>query len=277
MLDLAEHSVHLWFLDLQLEPRAIASLEDIHVQWLSERERQRFRRLQLPRRRQHYLMGKVFTRQVLSRYSALAPDAWQFVENAYGKPAIANPLPDDAAAPLCFNLSHSRQRFVLAVSRVAATGVDVEYCARKRRVSRLTQRYFTRAEANWLLGLPSGQQQEAFYQLWTLKEAYMKARGLGQALALDAFEYDLSRAGRIGFAPDTESASGSGVAAAHWCCWRLDDPLAPPDASDRYALALVLGTARGNEAALRPTAFRYGLRGEDAALPLTILASSEGV
>lgn len=278
MLTLAERSAHLWCLDLTREPRATAMLEEAHVAWLSDRERQRFRRLQLARRRQQYLLGKVFTRQVLSRYSNTAPDAWQFTENAHGKPFLAGGAGDQLSPALYFNLSHSRERFVLLVSRVAASGVDVEFCARKRRVSRLAQRYFTAAECAWLLALPAPEQQAAFYELWTLKEAYMKARGLGQALALDAFAFDLSHPGGIRFTPDRGAVLESGVQAGNWRCWRLVDPLAGAGDEDnnQYALALVLGLDSGldPEQVMSLAAYRYDLSGADEQLPAQVLATN---
>ncbi|GAB5499670.1 MAG: hypothetical protein PsegKO_19810 [Pseudohongiellaceae bacterium] len=286
MLKLAANSVHLWCLDLDHEPHAIGSLDQTHVDWLSDHERRRFRRLQLARRRQRYLLGKVFTRQVLSRYSATEPQAWQFAENAHGKPFIVGVEVDAQAPALHFNLSHSRQRFVLAVSRVPATGVDVEFCVRKRRVSRLAQRYFTAAESAWLLGLPASEQQQAFYQLWTLKEAYMKARGKGQALPLHGFAFDLSRPGLIGLQPDDNALPESRVVPGGWHCWRLADPMVDANCASRYAMSLVLGldsspevgkvTGVGASSAITLSAYRYSANGDDQQLALLIHAASAG-
>ena len=286
MLKLRANSVHLWCLDLDRQPHAITSLNQAHVDWLGDHERRRFRRLQLARRRRHYLLGKVFTRQVLSRYRATEPQAWQFAENAHGKPFIVDTEVDAQAPALHFNLTHSRERFVLAVSRVPATGVDVEFCARKRRVSRLAQRYFTAAESAWLLGLPASEQQQAFYQLWTLKEAYMKARGKGQALPLHGFAFDLSRPGWIGFQPDADAVSESRVVPGGWHCWRLADPLANANGESRYAMSLVLGLESSLEAGKAPgigsssaitlSAYRYSPDGDDQQLALVIHAASAG-
>ena len=137
--------------------------------------------------RRAFLAGKLFLREVLSHYSDRPADSWEFVENEYGKPALK-------AGPenLAFNLSHSRQGYMLALSRHGCTGADIEFSARSRRVRRLAGRYFSRPECDWLLGLSEADQQDGFYCLWTLKEATIKARGMGLALPLDSFSFDLA-------------------------------------------------------------------------------------
>jgi len=277
MLTLEGPDVDVWCLDVDQEPQVVSNLEDVHLGWLSEAEMRRYHRLQLPRPRQHFLLGKVFTRRVLSRYADMAPGAWQFSVNPHGKPFLAETAPGSPTPGLHFNLSHSRGRFVLAVSRMPVLGVDVEFSARKRRVSRLARRYFSRSECQWLLGLAPADQQAAFYQLWTLKEAFMKARGLGQALPLNAFSFDLSRAGVIGLQPDENAESETGISASHWRCWRLADPLQGSDVDSLYALALVVGDPVQQRLPANAclSFYRYGVEENECALPVEILAASD--
>ena len=118
---------------------------------------------------------------------------WQFTCNPFGKPQSRDGF--GAQAPY-FNLSHSHGRAVLALSRTPQIGVDIEFAGRERRISEIAHRYFADAEAQDLLALSGPAQQRRFYELWSLKEAYIKARGLGLAIPLKSFVYALSP-GRI--------------------------------------------------------------------------------
>jgi len=133
------------------------------------------------------LLGRVLMRVALSNYDrSVAAASWNFTHNDYGKPAISE---EQNSASLYFNLSHSVEKVVLAVSRFKDIGVDVQ-CARKsRRIAAISQRYFSGTEADELLILPEEQRQSRFYDLWTLKEAYIKACGKGFTIPLQHFSY----------------------------------------------------------------------------------------
>lgn len=271
MLSLEHDDVHVWTLAVSAAGALLDGLHDDPESWLGQRELDRLRRLQIRQRRRSYLLGKVFMRLVLSRYQAIEPGQWRFLENAHGKPSID---PQQLSRPLYFNLSHSRNRLVLAVSRCHYTGIDVEYSSRQRRVSRLVDRYFSAPETDWLSRLTPARQQQAFYQLWTLKEAYIKARGLGLALALDSFSFDLAQAQQIGFQQhDADSAL-----ALDWRFWRLRDPEADFDRSgEEYALALGLAADTESQAgvgAIRITSRRLHVEQEDEEVATVVLATS---
>jgi 4'-phosphopantetheinyl transferase len=68
-------------------------------------------------------------------------------------------------------------------------GVDVEFTGRLGKTVELADRFFTKAEVRDLRALPEAEQRDQFFRYWTLKEAYMKARGLGMALPLDQFGF----------------------------------------------------------------------------------------
>ncbi len=113
-----------------------------------------------------------FCRDVLSRYAARAPADWAFERVGEGKPRIVDP-----PLPLDFNLSHSGHWMVCAVSGGVAVGVDIEHVARKRDVMRLARRFFGAAEVEALEALPESERRSGFFDLWTLKESAVKARG----------------------------------------------------------------------------------------------------
>jgi 4'-phosphopantetheinyl transferase len=137
--------------------------------------------------RKQLLLGRVLMRVALSSYDrSVAPASWNFTHNDYGKPTISA---EQNQASLYFNLSHSTEMVVLAVSRFKDIGIDVECVRKPRRIAAIAQRYFSKNEAAQLLNLPEDQQQSRFYDLWTLKEAYVKACGMGLAIPLQHFSY----------------------------------------------------------------------------------------
>tara|TARA_R110002110_G_scaffold205066_1_gene416645 strand:- start:38434 stop:39075 length:642 start_codon:yes stop_codon:yes gene_type:complete len=123
---------------------------------------------------------------VLSQYASIAPDQWCFSRSANGKPQIAN-----AASKLAFNASDSGDYLACAVTRSAAVGVDLEYCATKRDVLRLAQRFFHPMEVARLESLSVADRQHAFHDYWTLKEAHIKALGATLGAALENTAFDL--------------------------------------------------------------------------------------
>jgi 4'-phosphopantetheinyl transferase len=150
--------------------------------------------------RVRYTLAHALVRHVLSRHAPLPPQAWRFFENDHGCPFVLDP---PAGAPgLHFNLSHTRGLIAVGVVTGRDLGVDVEFVDRG-----LTQdvagRFFAPDEVRDLRGLPEDQQPVAFFDYWTLKEAYIKARGLGLALPLDQFAFALraDRAPTIAFGP----------------------------------------------------------------------------
>ena len=205
--------IHLW--QLEQADFELSSLQSECLAWLTETELKRFQRYQFDRHRKQLLLGRVLMRTALSSYdTTISPAAWNFTPNQYGKPAISE---EQNLASLYFNLSHSAEKVVLAVSRFKDIGIDVE-CARKpRRIAAIAQRYFSDREVAQLLVLPQDQQQSRFYDLWTLKEAYIKACGMGLAIPLQHFSYGF--AGDDGLTVEFD-AQRNDVEAA-WQFWQL--------------------------------------------------------
>lgn len=151
--------------------------------WLDAEERAACDRFYFERDRNTYLTAHALVRTVLSRYAPVAPEAWRFERNQYGRPAIAG------GGSLQFNLSHTRGMVACLVVHDVEAGVDVEH---RRNVSlNVADRFFSPAEVSDLRALPESEQRHRFYELWTLKEAYIKARGMGLALSLSGFSYRL--------------------------------------------------------------------------------------
>ncbi len=113
-------------------------------------------------------------RQTLSRYSDTPAADWRFAVGAHGKPSVAAP-----AFPLAFNLSHTRGLAAVAVAPAGRVGCDVEHTGRRGRLEAIARRFFTPAELVTFEGLDEAGKRSRFFDIWTLKEAYTKARGLG--------------------------------------------------------------------------------------------------
>lgn len=128
-----------------------------------------------------------FKRRVLARYCALQPQQLRFDSGEHGKPVLLEP-----PIPLDFNLSHSGDLILCAVSNGAPLGVDLEHGARERDTLKLARRFFAANEVALLESLPQARQSALFYDLWTLKESAVKARGgaLAPGLRNWAFRID---------------------------------------------------------------------------------------
>ncbi len=167
---------------------------------LSEEERVKADRFIFPHDRDCFVAAHALVRVALSDYFARAPQDWSFVTNAWGKPRVdAN----DGSARLCFNLSHTRGHVAVAVALDREVGVDVERIAPSRADEEVARQLFAPAEFAAFQEEPEGGRAEAFFDVWTLKEAYIKAVGLGVALPLKDFAFTRDPL-RISFAPTLE-------------------------------------------------------------------------
>jgi len=180
-------SVHV---DLLLTDNAEAvAKRDHYLRLLSVDEHERMARLVFERDRHRFLLTRALVRTTLSRYGAVAPAAWQFIANVHGRPEI---LDRPAGVPdLRFNISHTDGLIACAVTIGREVGVDVEHVGR-RLTHDVAARFFAPTEVAHLQSLPEDEQERVFFDYWTLKEAYIKARGFGLALPLGDFAFHLS-------------------------------------------------------------------------------------
>jgi len=154
---------------------------------LSADELARYRRFLVSHAAQTFLAARVLLRSVLSAYCGIAPADWRFETNPWGRPHIATP---GAPAGLTFNLSHKPGCVVCLTGYGRALGVDVEDTAADRQhLLDLAERFFSPSEATAMRELPLEGQFGRFYELWTLKESYIKARGMGLSLGLSRFSF----------------------------------------------------------------------------------------
>jgi 4'-phosphopantetheinyl transferase len=152
---------------------------------LSVEERNRESRFRFPDDRHSYLVAHAMLRIVLSRYAPTLPQEWQFATSEHGRPEIANI--DASLGQLHFSLSRTHGLVVVAVTRAPAVGIDAEDILVHPAPMDVATRYFAPEEVLALRALPASQQGRRFYEYWTLKEAYVKSRGLGLLIPLNQF------------------------------------------------------------------------------------------
>ena len=193
MLQLHPDKVQLWF--AFCDEIADQSLLADYRRLLVDEERQKATRFHFAHDRHRYLITRALVRTVLSRYASVMPQDWRFTEDTYGRPHIVN---DHAAAQrISFNVSHTRSLVVLGVSCERALGVDTEDVQTRRADLQIADHYFSVDEVTQLRATPPELQQARFFEYWTLKESYIKARGLGLSVPLEQFGFDLSQPDRL--------------------------------------------------------------------------------
>ncbi len=185
---LGADEVHVW----QLRAEEVAGSDLLHRfdQLLSDDERDRHDRYCHERTRREFLLARGLARTVLASYTGLPPGHLQFTADAFGKPELRAPVGD---TQLHFNLSHSHGVVVCAAALGRPVGIDVEDAGRRLECLDLAERYFAAAEVAHLRGLEGDDRLAAFFAIWTLKEAFVKATGHGLSFPLDTFAFELER------------------------------------------------------------------------------------
>jgi 4'-phosphopantetheinyl transferase len=163
-------------------------LQRAYLRLLSEPEQARWARFVAPDARIQYLVSRALVRTTLSRYAEVSEHAWQFEANRYGRPYVSQPR---ASRDIYFNLSNTTGLVVCAIARDSDIGIDVENVTRTLDIDALAPTVFASKElADFRRSAPE-HRRNRFFSYWTLKEAYIKARGMGLSLPLDAFWFDL--------------------------------------------------------------------------------------
>jgi 4'-phosphopantetheinyl transferase len=170
-------------------PEAVLSAHsrDALLACLGAEERERHGRFRFERDRDIYLVAHALLRRMLARVIGCAPDALAFVAGEYGRPEIAAP---EFAKEFRFNLSHTHGLVACAVCRRGDIGVDVEYVERRVEIMGVSRHVFSEVEVEGIAALSGAAQRERFFELWTLKEAYIKAIGKGLSAPLRSITFD---------------------------------------------------------------------------------------
>lgn len=212
--------------DLDAAASRIAAM----LETFSRRERERYDSFAHEEHRLRWGAGRGVLREVLGMALGIRPDAVVFQYGTHGKPQVRG---------MRFNISHSACAAVIALSG-GEVGVDVEL-PRPRRADQIARRFFAPGENTSLFALPDEDRPDAFFRLWTCKEAFLKATGEGLSRSTRSFEIQLSP-------PRLLWASGIPDAAERYS-------VHPLDVGDPYRAALV---AEGQGLALRHLVWQKG-------------------
>ncbi len=188
--------VRVWYArpDDFARPDQTAALEAL----LSPDERAKRLRFRFPADRQLYLVAHGLLRSSLGELLGTDPRDLRFKAGRHGKPELDGP----AGPPLQFNLSHTSGLVAWAVTRDRPAGIDVEDRRRARAVEDVAAYSFAPAELADVRARHGDDQRDRFLAYWTLKEAYLKARGVGLSLPLQAFAMTIGGAGSATIAFD---------------------------------------------------------------------------
>jgi len=175
-------TVRVWHWPLAVSALEVADLRKV----LSPDELERSERYRFDQHRNEFILTRAVLRNVLALYTAQSAESLSFDYSAQGKPALKN-----GPADLRFNVSHTEGLAVLALVRDREIGVDAEKIRPQPDAQKLAKRFFSPREQSFLEKLSGDELQRAFFRCWTHKEAYIKAKGEGLSIPLNAFDVSL--------------------------------------------------------------------------------------
>ena len=178
---LEDAQIHVWAFMLDEPPVIVTAWRQL----LSSDEALRADRFVFNRDRDRWIVARGALRQLLGQYCRKDPRTIAFNVGSWGKPEIAQR--DATEPPIAFNLAHSHDRAVLAVTREGEVGVDIEFVRDDFDPLPIAREFFFGAELAAIHAVASEQRREAFFRYWVAKEAVLKAHGTGLSLALDSF------------------------------------------------------------------------------------------
>ena len=199
-----EGEVHVWHGTLEATPDAVTPAEE-----------SRARRMASPRRRREFLVARGALRRVLADALGIDPLLLPIREGTHGKPDLVPRRPD--LPPIGFNLSHSGDRFVVALALGMDPGIDVELIRPRRSLDLLARECFSPAEQRAVAG--DSDPMHAFYRVWSRKEAVIKADGRGISIGLDRFDVSVGEPAAVLDARWVGAVPGE---AARWSLRSLD-------------------------------------------------------
>jgi len=199
-MDKLHREAHAWF----IVPEAVQDPSTLEtcLSLLCEQELEQYRRFHFAEDRHRYLVSHALLRNVLSRYVDLDAAEWRFSRSEHGKPEIANP----GIPALQFNLTHTAGLAGCVVSFSDACGIDAEKIAKRHNPVGVAKRMFSEAETKELGQLEGQAYLEHFFNRWTLREAYVKALGIGISFPTRKLTFTVNKDNfvEVSFHPDIE-------------------------------------------------------------------------
>ncbi|MDM8557230.1 4'-phosphopantetheinyl transferase superfamily protein [Candidatus Parabeggiatoa sp. HSG14] len=211
-LKLNPDELHLWF----VFPNEIQDVEllSAYEKLMTPEEQAQRQRFHFAKHQHQYLVTRALIRTTLSRYTEIEPGHWRFSKNAYGRPEI---IASEGMPSLRFNLSHTDGLVICGIVLKQDVGVDVENIERHGATVDIADRFFSPQEVKDLYAIDEKERRTHFFDYWTLKESYIKARGMGLSLPLEQFTFHISENEplRISFDPKLQDEPNK------WQFWLL--------------------------------------------------------
>lgn len=197
-----QDEVDLWLLQID---HANIQVEQ-YCNLISLEERAMSKRIAIQKERDLFISARALLRAVLCSYTGSDAGEWRFDNNEFGRPFISRPRQHKN---IQFNLSHTIGLVACTVSAHHDVGVDIENIMQDRDFKEISRHFFSETEIHSLDISAPDQMRHKFYTYWTLKEAYLKARGLGLSLPLTSFWFDRSTFPRIYFRSEDKDKAGN--------------------------------------------------------------------
>ncbi|MEG4984445.1 4'-phosphopantetheinyl transferase superfamily protein [Microcoleus sp. BR0-C5] len=184
-LTLDINEIHVWRVSLAQTESCLQSLQET----LSTDERTKAEGFHFPKGRSQFIVSRGALRAILSSYLHINPHILRFDYNPYGKPSL---IATQGGNTLRFNLSHSGNMALIAITKNRDIGVDIESINPNFPCLEIAEKFFSPLENSVLRSLPEHLQCTAFFTCWTRKEAYIKAVGKGLSIPLNQFDVSLA-------------------------------------------------------------------------------------
>jgi len=207
---LGDHEVQIWHYNLDVDTELEATL----ARNLNNEENDRTIRFRFAKHRRRFIARRATLRIILSKYTGCDPKTLRFKYGEYGKPYITGP---DSAHSIRFSATHSHGLGGVAITKYCDIGMDFEQILPDSDQALIASTQFSSEENNWLLQLPESRRLEAFYEIWTCKEAYLKGKGLGITAPLNHFAISVNPEGPQLAWSDIDPSDPQ-----HWSLHRLD-------------------------------------------------------
>ena len=206
---LADDRVHVWRAGLDLPTAKIDKLAN----FLSTDEIARANKFHFMEHKRRFIAARAILRQLLGNYLKISPERIEFEYGNCGKPRLAASMGNSS---LQFNISHSQEYALYGFTNHHLIGVDLEYLREMENITELAKRFFTNREFQLIANSTGREQQKTFFLLWTAKEAYLKAIGMGLSSFLTDIELSLDGAN-----PKLQAIKGKLATVSNWSMYHF--------------------------------------------------------
>lgn len=191
---LQPNQVHVWRASLIRTEKELVELTEL----LSLEEKGRADKFLVKHAANSFIVARGILRKLLGQYLQCSAESLVFKQNQYGKLYLDT-------SSIEFNLSHSHDLALFIFALNASVGIDVEFIRSDYDFIDIAKKFFSKAEVTELLSLPKAEQSQAFFNCWTRKEAFIKAKGMGMFCALDKFSVEVNsyKEGKMRLVGDT--------------------------------------------------------------------------